>query len=79
MLKHDIFEIIAKAFGLYCIVQLIRSTPAVFGAIVVNQPEFITNKPLYIFAMLLYPLVFLLLSLIFILKMHHFSKWIISA
>ena len=72
MLKRDIFEIIAKAFGLYCIVQLIRSTPAVFGAIVVNQPELITNKPLYIFSMLLYPLVFLVLSLIFILK----SEWI---
>jgi hypothetical protein len=74
MLKGDIFEIIVKAFGLYCIVQFIQSTPAVFGAIVVNQPEFITNKPLYIFSMLLYPLVFLLLSLIFILKSELVTK-----
>lgn len=68
MTKRDVFEIIAKAFGLYCIVQFIRSTPAVIGAIVVNQPDFITNRPLYISLMSLYPLIFLFLSVIFIRK-----------
>jgi len=68
MTKRDIFEIISKVFGLYCIVQFITSTPAVIGAIVVNQPDFITNRPLYISLMSLYPLIFLFLSVIFIRK-----------
>jgi hypothetical protein len=68
MTKRDVFEIISKAFGIYCIVQFIRSTPAVIGAIVVNQPDFITNRPLYISLMSLYPLIFLFLSVIFIRK-----------
>ena len=68
MTKGDVFEIIAKAFGLYCIVQFIRSTPAVIGAIVVHQPDFITNRSLYISLMSLYPLIFLFLSVVFIRK-----------
>jgi hypothetical protein len=68
MRKHDVFEIITKVFGLYCIVQFIRSAPAVFAAIAVNQPEFVTNVALYIVTISLYPLVFLVLSVIFIFK-----------
>lgn len=74
MLKRDVFEIITKVFGLYCIVQFIRSTPAVIGAIVVDQPEFITNKTLYIMLMSSYPLVFLILSVMFIKKSDSITK-----
>ncbi len=68
MTKSDFFEIIAKVFGLYCFIQFITSTPSVIGAIVVNQPDFITNRPLYISLMSIYPLIFLFLSVIFIRK-----------
>jgi hypothetical protein len=74
MLKRDVFEIIAKIFGHYCVVQLIRSTPAVIGAIVIDQPDFITNKPLYIMTMSLYPLVFLFLAVIFLWKSNLITK-----
>ncbi len=74
MQKRDVFEIITKLFGLYCIVQFIRSMPATFGAIVIDHPEFITNKPLYVIAMSLYPIVFLFLSIIFIFKSERITK-----
>lgn len=74
MQKRDVFEIITKIFGLYCIVQFIRSMPATFGAIVIDHPEFITNKPLYVISMSLYPIVFLLLAIIFILKSDQITK-----
>lgn len=66
MIKRDVFGIVVKAFALYCIVQFIRSTPAVIGAIVIDQPEFVTNRPLYILLMSLYPIVFIALAFIFI-------------
>ena len=78
MAKRDIFEIVSKAFGLYCIVQFIRSTPAVVGAIIVNQPDVITNRPLYIALMSLYPLTFLFLSIIFIRKSNAISNYFFS-
>ena len=74
MQKSDVFEIITKIFGLYCIVQFIRSMPATFGAIVIDHPEFITNKPLYVISMSLYPIVFLLLAIIFIFKSDQITK-----
>ena len=66
MIRRDVFGIIVKTFALYCIVQFIRSTPAVIGAIVIDQPDFTTNKPLYIFLMSLYPIAFMILAFIFI-------------
>ena len=74
MSKLDVLEIVSKSFGLYCIVQTIKYIPAVIGAIVINQPEFITNKTLYIVSTLMYPIVFLLLSIVFILK----TEWIVK-
>ena len=74
MKKRDVFGIIVKAFALYCIVQFIRSTPAVIGAIVIDQPEFITNRPLYILLMSLYPIAFIALAFIFI----RYSELIVS-
>ena len=74
MHKRDVFEIMTKLFGLYCIVQFIRSMPATFGAIVIAQPEFITNKFLYIISMSSYPIVFLVLSIIFIFKSGRIAK-----
>jgi len=78
MSKHAALEIVSKIFGLYCIVQFIRSTPAVIGAIVVDNPEFVTNKALHAVLMSLYPLIFLLLSFIFIRKTEFIVKLIES-
>ena len=78
MRKRDVLEIIIKIFGLFCIVQFIRSMPATFGAILIAQPEFITNKPLYVISMSSYPIVFLLLSIIFIFKSSLISKYLLT-
>ena len=74
MTKKTIFETVAKIFGLYCIVQFVRSTPGAIGAILMNNSEFVTNKALYIVLMSLYPLVFLLLSIVFLKKTHLIVK-----
>lgn len=76
MSKQNVLEIVCKIFGLYCIVQFIRSTPAVLFSYGVDSTEVISisNITLHIFLRLLYPLMFLALSYIFIKK----SEFIIS-
>jgi hypothetical protein len=68
MTKQNVLEIVIKAFGLYCLVQFIRSTPAVASAIALDQPGFVSNRALYASLMCLYPLLHLVLAYIFLKK-----------
>ena len=68
MTKQNVIEIVTKAFGLYCLVQFIRSTPAVASAIALDQPGFVSNRALYASLMCLYPLLHLVLAYIFLKK-----------
>ena len=44
MNRQNLLEIVIKAFGLYCLIQFIRSAPAVAGAVVLDQSEIIRAK-----------------------------------
>lgn len=66
--KQNIIEIVVKAFGLYCLIQVIRSVPGVLSAITLDQSEFVTNRILYASLMALYPLLHLTLADIFLKK-----------
>ena len=68
MTKHNVLEIVIKSFGLYCLIQFIRSAPAVASAITLDQPGFVSNRALYASLMCLYPLLHLILSYIFLRK-----------
>ena len=66
MTKQNALEIVVKAFGLYCLIQIIRSVPGVLSAITLDQSEFVTNKAFYALLMALYPLLHLILAYIFL-------------
>ncbi len=68
MTKQNVLEIVLKTFGLYCLMQFIRSTPAVASAIALDQPGFVSNRALYASLMCLYPLLHLFLAYIFLKK-----------
>ena len=68
MTKQNGLEIVIKVFGLYCLIQFIRSTPAVASAIALDQTGFVSNRALYASLMCLYPLLHLVLSYIFLRK-----------
>ena len=68
MTKQNTLEIVVKAFGLYCLIQIIRSVPGVLSAITLDQSEFVTNKAFYALLMALYPLLHLILAYIFLKK-----------
>ena len=67
MTKENVLEIIAKTFGLYCLIQFVRSTIAVSGAIVM-EPGFVINRALYVSLISLVPLLYLVLSYVFLKK-----------
>jgi hypothetical protein len=68
MTRQNFLEIIVKTFGLYCLIQVIRSAPAVVSAVTLDQPDFVTSKALYASLMALYPLLHLILAYIFLRK-----------
>ena len=68
MNRQNLLEIVIKAFGLYCLIQFIRSAPAVAGAVVLDQSEIITSRALYAALMAIYPLLHLILTYIFLRK-----------
>lgn len=68
MTKQNILEIVVKTFGLYCLIQIIRSAPGVLSAITLDQSEFVTNQAFYASLMALYPLLHLILAYIFLKK-----------
>ena len=68
MTKQNILEIVVKAFGLYCLIQVIRSAPGVLIAITLDQSEFVANRGPYASLMALYPLLHLILAYIFLKK-----------
>ncbi len=74
MSKKAVLEIISKIFGLYCIVQFIKSTPGVIVSILIERPDFIQNKVLHVVLMSLYPLAFMFLSYIFLSKSELITK-----
>ena len=68
MTKRTIMEVVAIAFGFYCLISLIKSTPSVGMALVMKEPEFITNRLLYALLMSLFPLLNLILAYILLWK-----------
>ena len=79
MTKQNFLEIVVKSFGLYCLIQFIRSAPAVASAFTLGESGFVTSKALYASLMAIYPLLHLILVYIFLRKSNIVMKLLGSA
>lgn len=77
MTKSEIWELVIKIFGLYCLLALFMAIPMVGTALAMNKPDFFTNRTLYVLLWFLHPLILFILAYLFLKKTNFFVNLLV--